>query len=51
MATATTAHRHDPEKWVLVFRKDHAQTKTCDHDAISSNRFMISQGTDACLPD
>jgi hypothetical protein len=32
---------HDPEKWKPVFRKDHAQTKRSDHDAIPSNRIMI----------
>jgi hypothetical protein len=32
---------HDPEKWKPVFRKDHAQTKRCDHDSILSNRIMI----------
>jgi hypothetical protein len=32
---------HDPEKWKPVFRKDHAQTKGLDHDAIPLNRIMI----------
>jgi hypothetical protein len=32
---------HDPEKWEPVFRKDHAQTKRLDHDAIPLNRIMI----------
>jgi hypothetical protein len=32
---------HDPEKWKPVFRKDHAQTKRVDHDAILLNRIMI----------
>jgi len=27
-----TRLKHDPEKWVPVFRKDHAQTKTLEHD-------------------
>jgi hypothetical protein len=35
------AAEHDPEKWKPVFRKDHAQTKRSDHDAIPSNRLMI----------
>jgi hypothetical protein len=26
--------KHDPKKWEPVFRKDHAQTKKCDHDPI-----------------
>jgi len=30
---------HDPEKWKPVFRKDHAQIKKLDHDAI--DRIMI----------
>jgi hypothetical protein len=25
---------HDPEKWIPVFRKDHAPTKNLDHDPI-----------------
>jgi hypothetical protein len=29
---------HDPENWRPVFRKDHAQSKRLDHDAI---RIMI----------
>jgi hypothetical protein len=32
---------HDPEKWKPVFRKDHAQTKRWDHDAIPLDRIMI----------
>jgi hypothetical protein len=32
---------HDPEKWKPVFRKDHAQSKKPDRDAILSNRIMI----------
>jgi hypothetical protein len=32
---------HDPEKWKPVFRKDHAQSKRRDHDAIPYNRIMI----------
>jgi hypothetical protein len=35
------ALEHDPEKWKPVFRKDHAQTKRLDHDAILRNRIMI----------
>jgi len=37
----TLSLEHDPEKWKPVFRKDHAQTKRYDHDAIFSNRIMI----------
>jgi hypothetical protein len=37
----TLSLEHDPEKWEPVFRKDHAQTKRYDHDAIFSNRIMI----------
>jgi hypothetical protein len=32
---------HDPEKWKPVFRKDHAQSKRLDRDAIPSNRILI----------
>jgi hypothetical protein len=35
------ALEHDPEKWKPVFRKDHAQRKRLDHDAIPANRIMI----------
>jgi hypothetical protein len=31
---------HDPEKWKPVFRKDHAQSKRLDHDAIP-HRIMV----------
>jgi len=31
---------HDPEKWKPVFRKDHAQTRRWDRDAISLSRIM-----------
>jgi hypothetical protein len=31
---------HDPEKGSSVVRKDHAQTKTWDHDPIPSDRIM-----------
>src|SRR5262249_34988470 len=44
-ATKYESHRagieHDPEKWKPVFRKDHAQTKRLDHDAIPWKRIMI----------
>jgi hypothetical protein len=33
--------KHNPEKWKPVSRKDYAQTKRFDHDAISLNRIMI----------
>jgi hypothetical protein len=41
--TAATGRdlEHDPEKWKPVLRKDHAQSKRLDHDAIPSNRVMI----------
>jgi hypothetical protein len=32
---------HDPEKWIPVFRKDHAPTKKLDHDPIQFDRIMI----------
>jgi hypothetical protein len=32
---------HDPEKWAPVFRKDRAQTKRREHDAIQSDRIMF----------
>jgi hypothetical protein len=34
---------HDPEKWKPVFRRDHAQTKRWDHDAIPLDRIMIQE--------
>jgi hypothetical protein len=36
-----TALEHDPEKWVPVFRKDHAPTKKLDHDPIQFDRIMV----------
>jgi hypothetical protein len=35
------ALEHDPEKWKPVFRKDHAQSKRCDHNAIPFNCMVI----------
>jgi hypothetical protein len=32
---------HDPGKRAPVFRKDHAQTKRWEHDAIQSDRTMF----------
>jgi hypothetical protein len=32
---------HDPEKWMPVFRKDHAPTKKLDHDPIQFDRIMV----------
>src|ERR1700730_132276 len=32
---------HDPEKWMPVFRKDHAPTKKLDHDPIRFDRIMV----------
>jgi hypothetical protein len=32
---------HDPEKWMPVFRKDHAPTKQLDHDPIQFDRIMV----------
>jgi len=32
---------HDPEKWAPVFRKDHAQAKRREHDAIHCDRIMF----------
>jgi hypothetical protein len=32
---------HDPEKWMPVFRKDHAPTKNLDHDPIQFDRIMV----------
>jgi hypothetical protein len=32
---------HDPEKWIPVFRKDHAPTKKLDHDPILFDRIMV----------
>jgi hypothetical protein len=32
---------HDPEKWMPVFRKDHAPTKKLDHDPILFDRIMV----------
>jgi len=32
---------HDPEKWMPVFRKDHAPTKELDHDPIQFDRIMV----------
>src|SRR4029077_16604503 len=32
---------HDPEKWMPVFRKDHAPTKKPDHDPIQFDRIMV----------
>jgi branched-chain amino acid transport system permease protein len=42
---------HDAEKWVPVFRKDHAQTKNLDRDGIESHPIALSGGerTDASL--
>jgi len=31
----------DAKKWVPVFRKNHAKTKTLEHDAILSYRIML----------
>jgi hypothetical protein len=31
---------HDPEKWIPVFRKDHAPTRNLDHDPIQFDRVM-----------
>jgi hypothetical protein len=36
------ALEHDPEKWMPVFRKDHAPTKKLDHDPIQFDRVMVS---------
>src|SRR6476659_3838402 len=33
-----TAQEHDPEKWVPVFRKDHAQIKQIERDDDSKKR-------------
>jgi hypothetical protein len=46
MAFAAIEHDPDPKgrvsaKWKPVFRKDNAQTKRWDHDAIPLNRIMI----------
>jgi hypothetical protein len=32
---------HDPEKWMPVFRKDHAPTKKLDNDPIQFDRIMV----------
>jgi hypothetical protein len=32
---------HDPEKWMPVFRKDHALTKKPGHDPIQFDRIMV----------
>src|SRR4029077_5355446 len=32
---------HGPEKWMPVFRKDHAPTKELDHDPIQFDRIMV----------
>jgi hypothetical protein len=32
---------HDPEKWMPVFRIDHARTKKPDHDPIQFDRIMV----------
>jgi hypothetical protein len=41
-ADCSNAVEHDPEKWKPVSRKDHAQSKRWDHDAIPcSRRIMI----------
>jgi hypothetical protein len=32
---------HDPEKWMPVFRKNHAPTKKLDHDPILFDRIMV----------
>jgi hypothetical protein len=32
---------HDPEKWMPVFRKDHAPTKKLDHDPIQIDLIMV----------
>jgi hypothetical protein len=32
---------HDPEKWMSVFRKDHAPTKKLDHDPIQFDRIIV----------
>jgi hypothetical protein len=39
--TATPPLEHDPEKWMPVFRKDHAPTKKLDHDPIQFDRIMV----------
>jgi hypothetical protein len=38
---AVAALEHDPEKWMPVFRKDHAPTKKLDHDPIQFDRIMV----------
>jgi hypothetical protein len=35
------ALEHDPEKWMPVFRKDHAPTKKLDHDPVQFDRIMV----------
>jgi hypothetical protein len=35
------ALEHDPEKWIPVFGKDHAQTKNLDPDPIQLNWIML----------
>jgi hypothetical protein len=35
------ALEHDPEKWMPVFRKDHAPKKKLDHDPIQFDRIMV----------
>jgi len=37
---------HDPEKWIPVFRKDHAPTKNLDHDPIQIDWITV-WGTNA----
>jgi hypothetical protein len=41
LAKAGRALEHDPEKWMPVFRKDHAPTKKLDHDPILFDRIMV----------
>jgi hypothetical protein len=37
----TVGLEHDPEKWLPVFRKDHAPMKKLDHDPIQFDRITV----------
>jgi hypothetical protein len=45
-ATANVSDRlvHDPEKWIPVFRKDHAQIKEIERDDDSKKRHPALAG-------
>src|SRR5258708_2638026 len=45
MAHCPATPEHDPEKWVLVFRKDHAQTKPAGGDEFSQRPYRKLGGT------